>query len=134
MPGVRRFEDLLAWQRAHELHIAVWKATEQPPASRDFRFRNQIRDASESVPRNVAEGFGRFSPGQFAAFLSVSRASALETKSLLRKGLDVGYWNEDEFLRLDQFANRAIQSIAKLQRYLRSAQATHNAQRLRKNI
>jgi four helix bundle protein len=129
--GARRFEELLSWQRGHELHVEIWKACERPPASRDFEFKAQIRDASESVPRNIAEGFGRFSPAQFVAFLDVSRASALETKSLLMKGLAVGYWNEKEFKRLDALATRAIQAIAKFQRYLRSSRAKRNADRCR---
>ena len=120
MAGADRFEDLLAWQRAHELHIEVWTASNRPPANRDLRFRDQIWDASESVERNVAEGFGRFNPGQFAHFLDFSRGSILETKTLLRKGCAVGYWNDEEFNRLDRLADRALQAIAKLQRYLRS--------------
>ena len=35
MAGADRFEDLLAWQRAHELHIEVWTASNRPPANRD---------------------------------------------------------------------------------------------------
>jgi len=131
--GVRRFEELLAWQRGHELHIEIWTACDRPPANRDFTFTNQIRDASESVSRNIAEGFGRYSPAQFLTFLDVSRASALETKSLLKKGLAVAYWNEQEFKRLDALATRAIQAIAKLQRYLRSPKAKRNADRCRPN-
>ena len=128
MPAATKFEELLVWQLMHELHIEVWKATESPPAARDFRFRDQIRDASESTVRNVAEGFGRFNPGQFAAFLDISRASALETKALLKKGLDVGYWSENEFKRLDTLADRGLQALAKFQRYLRSPRAKRNAE------
>jgi four helix bundle protein len=86
MSGARRFEDLLSSQRGYELHVEVWKACERQPACGDFHFKNQIRDASDSVARNVAEGFGRYSPAQFLTFLDASRASALETKSLLKKG------------------------------------------------
>ncbi len=77
----------------------------------------------------MAEGFGRFNPGQFAHFLDISRASILDTKTLLKKGLVVGYWNMEEFSRLDSLAERALQSIAKFQRYLRSPQAKGNAAR-----
>jgi four helix bundle protein len=131
MRGVRRFQELISWQRGHELHTEIWKACERPSVNRDFKFRDQIRDASESVARNVAEGFGRFGPAQFLNFLDISRASALETQSLLKKGLDVGYWDEDEFARLNRLATRAVQSIARFQRYLRSSQARKNAIRAR---
>jgi four helix bundle protein len=127
--GVKRFEELFAWQRMHELNMEVWKITNEPPAARDFGFRDQIRDACDSATRNIAEGFGRFNPREFAHFLDISRGSAQEARSLLRKGLEVGYWPQDEFERLDSLANRGIQAIAKLQRYLRSPQAKRNADR-----
>ena len=41
----------------------------------------------------------------------------------------MGYWNQEEFERLDQLANRGIQAVAKLQRYLRSPKAKRNAKR-----
>jgi hypothetical protein len=64
-----------------------------------------------------------------AWFLDFARASAHETKALLRKGLKVGYWPEGAFRRLDSLANRGIQAVAKFQRYLRSPQAKRNAAR-----
>ena len=98
---------------------------------RDFRFRDQIRDASDSAERNIAEGFGRYNPRQFVQFLDVSRASALETQTLLKKGLAVGYLTTEEWARLDSLATRGIQAVAKFQRYLRSSQAKRNAERQR---
>ena len=129
MAGARRFEDLIAWQRMYELSIESWKATDRPPASRDFDFRDQIRDASDSAQRNIAEGFGRFNPAQFVHFLDIARASAMETKALLKKGLAVGYWQAPECERLEVLADRGLQAVAKLQRYLRSSQAKLNAAR-----
>ncbi len=128
MAGASRFEDLVAWQRMHDLNIKIWYATTHAPA-RDFAFRNQIRDAADSAARNVAEGFGRFNPGDCARFLDMSRASALETKALLKKGLAIGYWSEDEFGRLDTLADRGIQAVATFQRYLRSSHVKRNAAR-----
>ncbi len=129
MAGARRFEDLIAWQRMHELSIEIWKSTDRPPASQDFDFRDQIRDASDSAQRNIAEGFGRFNPPQFVHFLDIARASATETKALLKKGLAIGYWQAPECERLELLADRGLQAVAKLQRYLRSPQAKRNAAR-----
>ncbi len=113
----------------NELHLAIWNATSKPPASGDLKFRDQIRDASDSAARNIAEGFGRFNPAQFAHFLDISRGSAQETKALLLKGLAVGYWGKEEFDQLDALADRGLQAVAKFQRYLRSPQAKRNAAR-----
>jgi hypothetical protein len=46
---------------------------------------------------------------------------------LLIKGVRVRYWNEQEFGRLDALAKRALQAVAKFQRYLRSPEAKRNA-------
>ena len=129
MAVATKFEDLLSWQRMHELNIEVFKATEAGPVSRDFEFRAEIRDAADSAERNVAEGFARFNPSVFANFLDYSRASAAETRSMLKKGAKCGYFSADDFKRLDRLAARGAQAVAKFQRYLRSPQAKQNAAR-----
>lgn len=126
MAGARRYENLTAWKRAHELYLVIWAATEAGPSARDLKFRDQIRDASESIEQNVVEGFGRFSAGQCAHFLDIARASALETKILLRTGLDVGYWNAEQHDQLDLLVTRTVRAIAKLQSNLRSRTASAN--------
>ena len=113
----------------HELNIEVWTATKYGGAGRDFDFRNQIRDAADSAERNIAEGFGRYKPLVFANFLDFSRASACETRSLLRKGLICGYFSAQHFERLDKLAVRGLQAVANFQRYLRSPAAKRNAAR-----
>jgi len=47
--GVRRFEDLIAWQLADELHREVLAFTATPPAANDRDFCNQIRSATRSA-------------------------------------------------------------------------------------
>jgi len=89
---VRDFEDLLCWRLSRELAAEVFTETAHGPASRDFRFRDQIRDAAASAPRNIAEGFGRFSPGDFAMFLRYAVASLAETRNHLLDGQERGYF------------------------------------------
>ena len=126
-----RYEELLSWQRMHELNIEVFRATDSGRVSRDFKFRDEIREAADSAERNVAEGFARYTPAAFANFLDYSRASAAETRSMLRKGAECGYFSAEDFARLDSLAARGAQAVAKLQRYLRSPQAKSNAARRR---
>jgi len=55
----KRYEELICWQLAHELHLEVLAFTAILPASRDWKYCDQIRDSSSSGPSNMAEGFGR---------------------------------------------------------------------------
>jgi four helix bundle protein len=84
MPGVRRYEDLEAWQLADELKREVYALTESGAASKDFDFRDQIRASAASSTKNIAEGFGRFRPAENAHFVEFSVASTMETKDSLR--------------------------------------------------
>lgn len=118
MAGANRFEDLTVWQRMLELNYEVWKATTWVAAGRDFCFANQIRQAVDSAERNVAEGFGRFDPTECAHFLDISRASTLETQTLLKEGLAVGHFTEDDFARLDALATRGLQALDHFELYL----------------
>ena len=83
MAAVPRYEDIVAWQLAYELPREVFSITAIGPASKDFKFRDQIRDSSASATRNIAEGFGRFRPAEFARFLDFARGSLTETLSRL---------------------------------------------------
>ena len=43
-----------------------------------------------SPPRNIAEGFGRYNPAEFAQFLDVAIASLDELDNHLRDGVEAG--------------------------------------------
>jgi four helix bundle protein len=116
--GVSRYEDLIVWQLANELQRGVFALTATGPASRDFKFRDQIRDASSSAPRNIAEGFGRFADAEFATFLRIARGSLMETHNTLRDGHDRGYFSADDKERCQHLAVRAMKAAAALVLYL----------------
>src|SRR6478735_5331603 len=98
MPGVRRYEDLEAWQIADELKREVYALTATGPAARDLEYRNQIRESAASSTKNIAEGFGRFHPGDNARFVEISLASTMETQDSLKDGVDRGHFSPERVL------------------------------------
>ena len=121
--GVRRYEDLVCWQLSYELHKRVVAFCVTEPAKRDWKFCTQATDASASAPRNIAEGFGRWSNGDFARFLDIARGSLLETHNHLRDALDRRFLAESDFNELTTLANRAIGATTNLSRYLKARPA-----------
>jgi four helix bundle protein len=81
--GAKRFEELIAWQLADALRSEVIAFTESGQVAKDFKYRDQIRDAIGSACRNTSEGFGRFKPRSFCQFLEYARASLNETQDCL---------------------------------------------------
>jgi four helix bundle protein len=53
--AARRFEDLIAWQKARELR--VYEVTGNGHFARDFGLRDQVRRSSVSITADIAEGF-----------------------------------------------------------------------------
>ena len=119
MSGVNRYEDLDAWQIADELKREVYALTETGPASKDFKFRDQIRESAASSTKNIAEGFGRFSPGDNARFVEISVASTMETKDSLKDGIDRGHFTPERVARALQLVERSIKCSTKFIVYLK---------------
>ena len=117
---VRDFEDLVCWQLSRALVSEVCAETARGPASRDFKFRDQIRDSSSSATRNMAEGFGRFWPAEHANFLRIAKSSLMETHSSARSGFNRGYFSAKDTDRMQRLCGRSGKAATRLVRYLES--------------
>jgi four helix bundle protein len=78
--SARKLRELDTWCLCDELMRKISAATPAGPASRDFRFRDQINDAAADAASDVAEGFARFYPGEFARFLDYAISSLEEVR------------------------------------------------------
>ena len=116
--GVRRFEELIAWQLADELHRQVLEFSDNAPASEDRDFCNQIRRATRSARANVAEGFGRYYRGEFVRYLRIAAASLHETKDHLHEARDRRFVTEGKHLELIRLTLRALKANTRLQQAL----------------
>ena len=119
MAGVRRFEDLRAWQVASELVVAVYALTRKGAFARDHGLKDQIQRAAVSVMANIAEGFDCESKAEFARFLGYARRSAAEVQALLHAARLVGYVAEEEFEATYALAAKAKGLIGGLKASLR---------------
>ncbi len=97
MATFKRFEDIVAWQKARILVKEIYLASGQGILARDFDFRRQIRRSATSIMANIAEGQGRRSDKDFAHFLNISLGSVAETKSHLYLALDLAYIDQEFF-------------------------------------
>ena len=75
------FVDLVAWQEAVALVREVVRLTSQVRGAGAVNVADQMLRAAESIPANIAEGYGRGLGRDFARFLRVAAASAAELES-----------------------------------------------------
>jgi len=111
---VERFEDLIAWQKARQLTVEIYRVTAHGEFAKDFGLRDQIRRAAVSVMSNIAEGFDRGSRGEFHQFLVVAKASCAEVRSQLYVAQDVGYIAQETFGHLSSATNELSKIIGGL--------------------
>lgn len=121
MAPITRFEDIEGWKAARVLSRELYRMCASGAQQRDFGFKDQICRAGTSVMNNIAEGYARRNDKEFARFLDIARASAVEVQSMLYLAQDIGYINEPEFKRLYGLAADAIALISALARYLRKS-------------
>jgi four helix bundle protein len=84
------FTDLIAWQKAVDLAAAAGQVAERLRGPGSVTAADQLRRAGESVPANIAEGYGRGLGADFARFLRVAAGSAAEAESHLRVAVRAG--------------------------------------------
>ncbi|WP_293087526.1 four helix bundle protein [Moorena sp. SIO3H5] len=88
------------WEKAHELTLSVYKATQVFPKEELYGLTSQIRRSSVSIPANIAEGCGRNGKAELARFLHIAMGSAseLEYHLLLAHNLNLLKAKDYEFL------------------------------------
>jgi four helix bundle protein len=111
---IERFEELIAWQKARELTVKVYRISRKVEFAKDYRLSGQIQAAAVSIMSNIAEGFERGGLGEFHQFLSTAKASCAELRSQLYVALDVGYIDALEFDELRRDAEEVGRIIGGL--------------------
>ena len=89
------FKDLIVWQRAIELSLAVYRFTSSFPPSERYGLIGQLRPAAVSVASNIAEGYGRSTRGEYVQFLGHARGSICEVQTQLVIAAGLGYGKEE---------------------------------------
>lgn len=114
MASIRRFEDLICWQKARELANFIFDITDSPQF-RDPDLKRQIRRAGISPMSNIAEGFDRGTQAEFVDALFIGKGEAGEVRSQLYISYDRHYIDEGKFqkgLQLTDECSRLIQSFS----------------------
>lgn len=99
---MKNFRELKVWEKAHELTLAVYKATVAFPKEELYGLTSQIRRSSSSIPANIAEGCGRRSDAEFARFLQISMDSASELEYHLLLARDLSFLHQATYEDLNR--------------------------------
>jgi four helix bundle protein len=115
VPTIKRYEDLIAWQKAYALVLRVYRLTQDFPDDERFGLISQMRRCSVSIPSNIAEGFGRHATGDYLRFLAIALGSTYELQTQLRLAMDLSFHQDrlilDEVAEVERILNGLIRSL-----------------------
>jgi four helix bundle protein len=94
------FRKIKVWEKAHNLTLGVYDATDRFPREELFGLTFQMRKSSSSIPTNIAEGCGRGSDADFARFLQIAMGSACELEYQLILSNARKYLSDDTHAKL----------------------------------
>jgi four helix bundle protein len=105
---IQRVEDLIVWQKAHQLVLAVYRATRVFPKDERYGIISQIRRAAASVPANIAEGFRKRTKAEKQRFVTIAHGSLEETRYFLILSRDLGYCEIASMLLLSDEVSKLL--------------------------
>lgn len=121
------FRELVVWQRAVQMGLAIYKLTSSFPSDERFGLINQLRRAAISVASNIAEGSGRVSLGEYLQFLGHARGSIFEVQTQLVFARELGYGAEESLRRAEALAEEVGKILNTMLAKLRSRNQMSNA-------
>jgi four helix bundle protein len=102
---MQNFKELKVWEKAHQITLSIYKVSAKFPKEGIYSLTNQFRQASASIPANIAEGCGKNTQADLANFLNISLGSANKTEYFLILSKDLDYLTEEEFSILSNSIN-----------------------------
>ncbi|NJC96509.1 MAG: hypothetical protein C3F07_07895 [Anaerolineales bacterium] len=78
----KAFPKLIVWQRAHELTLLIYRASEKFPRHEMFGLTSQMRRSTVSVEANIAEGYALGSGPNYLRHLKISVGHLLKQKAI----------------------------------------------------
>ena len=110
----KTFQDLVVWQKAHQLVLEVYKYSGSFPRAEVYGLSSQLRRAAVSVPANIAEGFRRHGKPDKVRMLNIAQASLEESRYYLILAQGLRYGPSMELMKRLEEVSRILDSYAKV--------------------
>jgi four helix bundle protein len=113
-------KDLVVWQKAMDLVVAIYRLTQSFPRTDSYGLASQIQRAAVSIPSNIAEGHGLKQTLPYLRHLAIASGSLAELETQIEISDRLGYISAQEKTSVAAQANEVGRMLTGLRRSLRS--------------
>lgn len=110
--GASSFRELVVWQKAHSLVLAVYEFTNKFPAREIYGLSSQMRRCSVSIPANIAEGFKKRGIADKLRFLNIAQGSLEECRYYLILSQDLHYGDTDSLIEISEEVSKLLEAYS----------------------
>lgn len=104
------YRDLIVWQKAMDLVVAVYDFTKHFPSNEQFGLTSQMRRAAISIPSNIAEGSRRRGKDN-RNFLIIAYGSGAELETQCEASKRLGLGDEKKHVIVDSLLNEIMRML-----------------------
>lgn len=94
------FENVIAWQRAHQFVLYVYKTTKEFPNYERFGLSSQFQRAAVSIAANIAEGYKKKGAQDKLRFFNIAQGSIEECRYYIILANDLEYVNPERSVQM----------------------------------
>ncbi|MDP2059276.1 MAG: four helix bundle protein [Flavobacteriaceae bacterium] len=109
----KTFEDLVVWQKAHQLVLAAYRLSQTFPRSETYGLTSQFRRSTVSIAANIAEGFRKRGKADKRRFLNIAQGSLEESRYYLILVSDLNYGEVSEIRSLMEEVSKLLDTYSK---------------------
>ena len=117
--AMRSYQDLIAYQKAYQLSLGIYRCTKSFPKEELFGIVSQMRRCAVSIPCNISEGYSRNHRKEYLQFLNIAIGSCGEFETLLSLSKDLAYLSNKDFEALYDAREEVSKLLWKLAASLR---------------
>ena len=92
-----QFQHVVAWQKAHQFVLLVYRTTKSFPDFEKFGLSSQFQRAAVSIPANIAEGYRKISRADKLRFFNIAQGSLEECRYYIILSKDLDYIDGESY-------------------------------------
>ena len=122
-PGEQKgLQNLIVWQRSMSFAVNICKTIlPKLPEPEKWSLTDQLRRSAQSIPANIAEGYGRYYYQESVRYAYIARGSLEETLSHLSFAKEMEYLSNTDFDSLSSDISEIRRLISGYINYLKKS-------------